>query len=218
VLSDRKSDLYNIPMVDDSELLVPKQKYLSAGIHVGSKMRTKDMSRFIYKIRSDGLSMLNIKKTDERIRIAAKFISRFPPEAVLAVSARIYGFRPVKKFSEYTGCRAITGRILPGVLTNPQAPLYIEPEVVLLSDPRVDKQIHDEAVKVGIPVVALVDADNTLEYIDLAIPTNNKGRRALAFIFWLLTREVLRARGSIPPDGELPEGYDSFATRIIGLK
>ncbi|PNV78384.1 MAG: 30S ribosomal protein S2, partial [Thermoproteota archaeon] len=95
---------------------------------------------------------------------------------------------------------------------------YVEPEVVLLSDPRVDKQIHDEAVKVGIPVVALVDADNTLEYIDLAIPTNNKGRRALAFIFWLLTREVLRVRGSIPPDGELPEGYDSFATRIIGLK
>ncbi|PNV77502.1 MAG: 30S ribosomal protein S2, partial [Thermoproteota archaeon] len=81
-MSDKKSDLYNIPMVDDSELLVPKQKYLSAGIHVGSKMRTKDMSRFIYKIRSDGLSMLNIKKTDERIRIAAKFISRFPPEAV----------------------------------------------------------------------------------------------------------------------------------------
>lgn len=217
-MSDRRSDLLNIPMVEDSELLVPKQKYLSAGIHVGSKIRTKDMSRFIYKVRSDGLSMLNIKKTDEKIRVAAKFLARFPPKSILAVSARIYGFKPVRKFAEYTGAMSITGRILPGTLTNPQAPLYLEPEVVLISDPRIDKQIHDEAVKIGLPVVALVDADNTLEYIDLAIPTNNKGRRALAFIFWLLTREVLRARGELPPDGELPEGYDAFATRIVGIK
>ncbi len=208
----------NIPMVEDSELLVPKQKYLSAGIHVGSKIRTKDMSRFIYRVRSDGLSMLNIKKTDEKIRVAAKFLARFPPKSILAVSARIYGFKPVRKFAEYTRSMSITGRILPGTLTNPQAPLYLEPEVVLVSDPRVDKQIHDEAVKIGLPVVALVDADNTLEYIDLAIPTNNKGRRALAFIFWLLTREVLRVRGDLPPDGELPEGYDAFATRIVGIK
>jgi len=200
--------------VEDRELLAPKQKYLSAGVHVGTKIRTKDMSRFIYRVRPDGLCMIDIKKTDERIRVAAKFLARIEPTKILAVSARIYGFRPVRKFAEYIGAVAVTGRILPGMLTNPQAPVYYEPDVVLLSDPRVDKQAHDESVKMGIPVVAFVDADNSLANIDLAIPANNKGRRSLAFIYWLLARQVLRERGDIPPDGELPEDYEAFATRI----
>ena len=211
-------ELSNIPPVEDKDLLIPKQKYLSAGVHVGTKIRTKDMERFIYKVRADGLCMIDIKKLDERIRIAGKFLSRFEPSKILAVSARIYGFKPVRKFAEYTGATYITGRILPGTLTNPQAPLHLEPDVVLLSDPRVDQQIHTEAVKMGIPVLALVDADNTLENIDLAIPTNNKGRRALALVYWLLTREVLRSRGDLGPDEDLPESYDDFATRIMGLR
>ncbi len=207
-----------IPPVEDKDLLIPKQKYLSAGVHVGTRIRTKDMSKFIYKVRSDGLCMIDIKKTDERIRIAGKFLARFEPSKILAVSARIYGFKPVRKFAEYVGAVQVTGRILPGTLTNPQAPLHLEPDVVLLSDPRVDKQIHVEAVRMGIPVVALVDADNTLSYIDLAIPANNKGRRSLALIYWLLTREILRNRGELGPDEDLPESYDEFATRIMGLR
>ncbi len=207
-----------IPPVEDKDLLIPKQKYLSAGVHVGTRIRTKDMSKFIYKVRSDGLCMIDIKKTDERIRIAGKFLARFEPSKILAVSARIYGFKPVRKFAEYVGAVQVTGRILPGTLTNPQAPLHLEPDVVLLSDPRVDRQIHEEAVGMGIPVVALVDADNTLSYIDLAIPANNKGRRSLALIYWLLTREILRNRGDIGPDEDLPEGYDEFATKIMGLR
>ncbi len=210
--------LSNVPPVEDKDLLIPKQKYLSAGVHVGTRIRTKDMEKFIYKVRPDGLCMIDIKKLDERIRIAGKFLSRFEPDRILAVSARIYGFKPVRKFAEYTGASYITGRILPGTLTNPHAPLHLEPDVVLLSDPRVDRQIHVESAKVGIPVVALVDADNTLEYIDLAIPANNKGRRSLALVYWLLTREVLRNRGDIPPDGDLDEGYEEFATRIMGLR
>lgn len=215
-MPDPRDDFMTIP-VEDKDLLVPRQKYLSAGIHVGTKVRTKDMRKFIYRVRPDGLCMMDIRKTDERIRVAAKFLARMDPEKILVVSARIYGFKPVRKFAEYIGAKAITGRILPGLLTNPQSPSYTEPDVVVLSDPRVDKQIHDESAKVGIPVVALVDADNTLENIDLAIPANNKGRRSLAFIFWLLAREVLRARGDLPPDGELPEGYEAFATRIMGI-
>ncbi len=207
-----------IPPVEDKDLLIPKQKYLSAGVHVGTRIRTKDMGKFIYKVRSDGLCMIDIKKTDERIRIAGKFLARFEPSKILAVSARIYGFKPVRKFAEYVGATQVTGRILPGTLTNPQAPLHLEPDVVLLSDPRVDKQIHVEAMRMGIPVVALVDADNTLSYIDLAIPANNKGRRSLALIYWLLTREILRNRGELGPDEDLPESYDEFATRIMGLR
>ncbi len=204
--------------MEDKDLLVPKQKYLSAGVHVGTKIRTKSMSRFIYRVRSDGLCMIDIKKTDERLRVAGKFLSRIEPKKIVAVSSRIYGFRPVRRFADYVGAVAITGRVLPGIFTNPRAPVYYEPEVVLLSDPKVDKQAHDESVKMGIPVVALVDADNELDFIDLAIPANNKGRRSLAFIFWLLTRQVLRERGDLPPDGELEEDYEAFATRIMGIR
>lgn len=199
-------------------LLIPRQKYLSSGVQVGTKVHTKDMERFIYKIRPDGLAILDIDKTDERIRIAAKFLARFEPSKILATSVRIYGFKPVRMFAKYVGAKAITGRFLPGMLTNPSSPEYIEPDVIVLSDPRVDKQAHKEAIKAGIPVVALVDADNVLSNIDLAIPVNNKGRRSLALVFWLLTREILRVRGDIPPDGDLDVDYEEFATRIVGLR
>ncbi|RDD53828.1 MAG: 30S ribosomal protein S2 [Candidatus Korarchaeota archaeon NZ13-K] len=212
------TSLANVPPVEDKDLLIPKQKYLLSGVHVGTGIRTKDMEKFIYRVRPDGLCILDIRKIDERIRMAGKFLARFDPERVLAVSARIYGFKPVRKFAEYTGAMHITGRILPGTLTNPQAPLHLEPDVVLLSDPRVDRQIHVESVKMGIPVVALVDADSMLENVDLAIPANNKGRRSLALVYWLLTREVLRQRKVIPMDGDLPESYEDFATRIMGVR
>lgn len=217
-MSYEDTSLANVPPVEDKDLLVPKQKYLLSGVHVGTGIRTKDMEKFIYRVRPDGLCIIDIRKIDERIRVASKFLARFDPEKVLAVSARIYGFKPVRKFAEYTGATYVTGRILPGTLTNPQAPLHLEPEVVILSDPRVDKQIHIESVKMGIPVVALVDADNTLDNVDLAIPVNNKGRRSLALVYWLLAREVLRQRKVIPMDADLPESYEDFATKIVGVR
>lgn len=206
------------PEAPEEGLLISRQKYLSSGVHVGTRVHTKDMERFIYKIRPDGLAILDIKKTDERVRIAAKFLSRFESEKILATSVRIYGFKPVRSFADCVGAKSVTGRIMPGMLTNPSAPVYMEPGVVIISDPKIDKQAHKEAVRTGIPVIALVDADSSLSNIDLAIPANNKGRRSLALVFWLLTREVLRVRGDVPPDGELDVDYEDFATKIIGIR
>jgi len=196
------------------ELLVPLNVYLEAGVHIGTYICTKHMKKFVYRQRPDGPYILDVRKVDERIRIVAKFIARFKPESVLAVSARQYGFTPVKKFAEYTGAKYIIGRFIPGTLTNPWLDTYVEPDVLIVTDPRVDQQAINEASRIGIPVVAIASTDAKLSYIDVVIPGNNKGRRSLAVIYWLLTRQVLRERGVIPPDGELQEGPDAFETKL----
>ncbi len=192
------------------ELLVPLEKYLSAGVHIGTHICTAFMRKFVYRVRPDGIYIFDIKKIDERIRIAAKFLARFPPEKIVTVSVRQYGQKPVQKFCTYTGCKPLTGRIMPGTFTNPMLEWYQEPEVILVTDPRADSQAVDEASRMGIPVVAFADTDNRIENIDLIIPGNNKGRRSLALLYWILTREVLRERGQIQPNQDLPEPPEAF--------
>ncbi len=196
------------------ELLVPLNMYLESGVHIGTHMCTKHMKKFVYKQKPEGPYVLDIRKIDERIRIAAKFIARYPQDAVLAVSARQYGFTPVKKFAEVTGGKAVTGRFVPGTLTNPWLKHYVEPDILIATDPRVDQQAILEASKIGIPVVAIASTDAKLSSVDLVIPGNNKGRRSLALIYWLLARQVLRERGVIPPDGDLPVSVESFETKV----
>lgn len=188
----------------DYEPLVPEDVYLSCGIHIGTQQKTADMKSFIYKVRNDGLFVLDVKKTDERIRATAKFLSRFPPDRVLFVSARQYGQKPIKVIAKRTGTRAIAGRFMPGTLTNPSTTQFTEPRVVVLNDPSGDVQAMREALNVGIPIVALCDTNNETRNVDLVIPTNNKGRRSLALVYWLLAREVVRARGEL----ENPDAFD----------
>ncbi len=198
-----------------SELLVPLNIYLEAGVHIGTYMCTKHMEKFVYRQRPDGPYIIDVKKIDERIRIAGKFIASFRPDTVLAVSARPYGFQPVQKFAELTGGKSIVGRFIPGTLTNPNLSIYTEPEVLIVTDPRVDQQALIEASRIGIPVVAIVSTDSKTSNVDLVIPGNNKGRKSLAVIYWLLTRQVLRERGILPPTGELSVGPDAFETKVL---
>ncbi len=196
------------------ELLIPLERYLSAGVHIGTHICTAHMRKFVYRVRHDGLYILDIRKTDERIRIAARFLSRFEPSKIAVVAVRQYGQKPVQKFCTYVGCKALTGRILPGTFTNPSLEWYIEPEVLLVTDPRADSQAVDEASRMGIPVVALADTDNRIENIDLIIPVNNKGRKSLALVYWILTREILRNQGKLGVDQDLPEPPEAFEYRV----
>jgi len=198
----------------EKELLLPREDYRRAGVHIGSRVKMGDMTKFVFRCRPDGLWILDIDKTDERIRVAAKFLARFDPKKILVVSSRVYGRRPVEMFCRVTGAIPIAGRFVPGTLTNPQLPTHIDADVVLVVDPRADEQAVSEATKVGIPVVALCSTDNSLADVDLAIPANNKGRRALATVFWLLARQVLRERGDIPPAGDIPYSVEDFEARI----
>ncbi len=203
-----------IESFNEEELLLPQDTLLSAGVHIGTRMRTKDMEPFIYRVRADGLFVLDVKKTDERIRVAAKFLARFEPSKIAAVAGRLYGQSPVEKFCEVVGATSIVGRFVPGMLSNPLYPHRIEPGVIIVSDPKADVQAVKEASSIGIPVIALCSTDNDFAFVDLVIPTNNKGRRALAVIYWLLARQILRERGEIPPDGDLPQSIEDFEIKL----
>lgn len=213
-LKKEQNDLETELIPVGEELLLPRDTLLSAGIHIGTRMKTKDMSPFIYRVRPDGLFVLDVKKTDERIRAVGKFLARFDPSKVAVISARLYGREPVQKFCEVTRATPLTGRFIPGMLSNPLYPRRIEPSVVVVSDPKADLQAVKEAAAIGVPVVALCSTDNDFTGVDLVIPTNNKGRRALAVIFWLLARQVLRERGEIAPDKDLPFSIDDFEAKV----
>jgi len=196
-------------------LLLSQDVFLSYGVHIGTKIKNEDMEPFIYKVRSDGLYILDIRKIDERIRIAAKFLSRFDPPKIVATAVRLYAKEPVAKFCEVTGATPVIGRFPPGLFLNPLYPRKLEPDVVLVSDPRADSQAVKEATEIGVPVVALCSTDNDFTNIDLVIPTNNKGRKALAAIYWLLARQVLRERNELPSDGELPIPIEEFEVKLL---
>ncbi len=200
--------------IGEEELLLPRDVLLSAGIHIGTRMKTKDIDQFIYRVRPDGLFVLDIKKTDERLRLAAKFLSRFEPAKIAVVAARLYARYPAKKFCEIIKATPIIGRFVPGMLSNPLYPNHLEPAVIIVSDPKADVQAVKEAGVMGIPVVALCSTDNDFAGVDFVIPTNNKGRRALAVIYWMLTRQVLREKGELPPDKDLDQSIDDFEARI----
>jgi small subunit ribosomal protein S2 len=181
---------------EDVDLLIPVEDYLSAGVHIGTQQKTADMERFIHRVRDDGLYVLDVSETDGRIRTAADFLANYDPEQILVTSSRQYGRFPAKKFADAVGARARTGRFIPGTLTNPDYAGYIEPDVVVVTDPIGDAQAVKEAITVGIPVIAMCDSNNQLSNVDLVVPTNNKGRRALSVVYWLLANETLDRRGA----------------------
>ena len=202
------------PPAEGEELLLPRDTLLSAGIHIGTRMKTRDMEPFIYRVRPDGLFVLDVKKTDDRIRVTGKFLSRYEPSKVAVAATRLYAHEPVKKFCELTGAMPLIGRFIPGMLSNPLYPNRVDPEIIVVSDPRADAQAVKEASAVGIPIVALCSTDNEFSGVDLVIPTNNKGRRALAIIFWLLARQVQRERGELAADKNPVATIDDFEAKI----
>lgn len=172
------------------------------------------MVDYIFKIRNDGLYILDIKKTNHKLIVAGKMLARIEPSQILVVAQRQYAFRPVSKFSEITGVKAIIGRFVPGTLTNPQLQNYTEARAIVVTDPLADTQAIREAIRIGIPIIALCDANNKTDYIDLVIPTNNKGRRSLAVVYWLLAREILKNRGTISDYQAFSYAIDDFEAQI----
>jgi len=200
--------------VDDSlSPLVPLDMYELHAVHIGTNQKSADMKRFLDSFSQDssGLHHIDIRQTDERIRTVAKFLANYDPSRILVVSARQYGQRPARKFAEAIGAKRIVGRFIPGTLTNPRLRTYIEPEVILVTDPAADSQALSEAVSSGMPVVGICDANNKLRNVDLVLPANNKGRRSLALIYWLLSRETLKIRDSITDaDWERSQNVDDW--------
>ncbi len=197
------------------EFLIPQEKYLEAGAHIGTRNKNGGMKDFIYKVRDDGLHVLDLKKLNERLKGAAQLLASIDKTGVFIVSNKDNASQPIEKFCALTGFNALVGRFTPGRFTNPSRNDFVEPKLVLVVDPSTDKQAVKEAYSVSVPVIALCDTNNNPSMIDLIVPTNNKGRKAIALIFWVLAREVLKARGEIASNEEFAAKQEEFEAAFV---
>jgi len=189
---------------NNNGLLIGKEYYLESGVHVGTKIKNNDMAEYIFKMKENtGVYILDISKIDKKLRSLAKLLNQYKPEEVLVVASRVYSSSAASKFSKLTGIKLMRGRFTPGTMTNLKTKYYVEPSLLFVCDPRGERQAISEAAKIGIPIVALCDTDNETKYIDLVVPVNNKGRKSLALVFYILTRELLLKQGKI-------KSYDEF--------
>ena len=189
-----------------------KKKILTTGIRVRTEVKTKYIIPYITQANPEGLYLFDLDITLSRIETAAKFIKKFDIEKVIVYSGRAYTTTPIEKFCELTGARKMLGRFMPGTLTNPLLPYYSEPQLMIVSDPQVDAQAITEATNAGVPVIGIANTDNVTSELDLVIPANNRGRKALATVYWLLAREILQ------DSKEMKYEIDDFETKTAEVE
>ncbi|MBU1111756.1 MAG: 30S ribosomal protein S2 [archaeon] len=192
------------------ELLIDSNEYLKSGIHIGTKFKTKYMKDFIYKTRPDGLSVLNLKKIDERILTAIKFLSQYEAEDILFVSRRENGWKALKLLNKLTGIKIINGRYPPGMLTNTNLEIFIQPKILFVCDPWPDKNAVKDAMKAGIPIIGLCDTNNESNNLDLVVPANNKGKKSVGLIVYLIAKGYMHNKGMLSGNEELKYKIDDF--------
>lgn len=216
---ENKSKKNNNYEEDDSEiykgkeLLIDVETYLKSGIHLGTKFKSGDMRKYIFKKRKDGLIVFNIETIDKRIREVAKLIANTDAKEIAVVCRRLYGQKPAKKFASMIGAKSFTKRFIPGTITNPLSRSFYEPKLVIVGDTGIDSQALKEAAQSHLPLIAIAGSESSLKNVDIVIPANNKGRKAIALIFYLLTREVLVQRGEIDRNNFKVE-IDEFEQKI----
>ena len=200
-------------MSEQTEAIDVKKLIERSGLRVGTNVKTKFMKSFITKTTDEGLYMLDGDMTLEKIMTSAKFINRVGAENIIVCSGRQYAGIPVEKFCEMTGAKHHLGRFMPGTLTNPSLPYYIEPKIVFISDPEVDEQALIEATNAGIPVIGLSNTENITSKLDIIIPANNRGRRALATMYWLLVRQILIEKGELKENESMKKEIEDFEAK-----
>ena len=204
---------FKIVMSEQTEAVDIKKLIERSGLRVGTNVKTKFMKPFITKTTDEGLYMFDGDMTLEKIMTSAKFINRVGAENIIVCSGRQYAGIPIEKFCEMTGAKHHLGRFMPGTLTNPSLPYYIEPKIVFISDPEVDEQALIEATNAGIPVIGLSNTENITSKLDIIIPANNRGRRALATMYWLLVRQILIEKGELKENESMKYEIEDFESK-----
>lgn len=183
-------------------MIVPLDDYVKAGIYLGTKVITPDMRQYVFKRRADGLAIINTKLADEKIRAASSFLSEYAPEKIVVAGKREAGWKALNAFSKATGIRVFTKKYPAGIITNINLPEFFEPDLALIIDPWIDKNLLADSTIVNIPVISLCDTNNLTLNIDLIIPCNNKSGKSIGLVFWILAREYMKARdikADLPP-------------------
>jgi len=200
----------------ENNYLVSTSDYMMSGIHIGVQGGGKFLKDFIYKTNHKGVRIFDIEQINKSIVVAVNMLSRYDANNIVVVCKRENGWEPATLFSKKTGIRVFTYNYKPGMLTNMNIESFIEPKIMLVIDGFADSSAIKDASLMGIPVIALVDTNNKIDCVDLIIPCNNKGRRSLGMIFYLLAREFLRLKGFVQESSELdvndfiPVGFDDF--------
>ncbi len=201
-------------MAEEEFNIANQNDYLESGIHIATKVKTPGMKKFVYKVREDGLYLLDLKTIDERIKVAGQMLARYDPKDIVVTASRIYAVAAAQKFAEIIHSNFIKGRVTPGIFTNPYSENFMEPQILFASDTRNEKQAIREASETGIPIIALCDTDNLTRDVDLIIPSNNRGRKSLAFAYFLLAREYLKNKGIINSDEEFNYNISDFELKL----
>ena len=191
--------------------LTPKEEdiksLLVAGCHYGGKKVTKQMRKYVYTIGRDGIAIFDVNKMYEKIQVAARIIASVDPDSVISVSSKEAGQRAVYKFGHFTKTQTVTGRWSPGMLTNQTTKKFVEPRLLIVTDPRTDYNAILESSYVNVPVIAICNSDNMLKYVDCAIPCNNRSPKAVAMIWYLLTKAVLEVKKDTGDFEKNPSAY-----------
>jgi small subunit ribosomal protein S2 len=197
-------------MQNNNRTLVNVDLYLKNGIHIGTKYKNGPMRRFIFKCRSDKLNVMDVQLIDKRIKLGFDFIFKYDPKDVVFISRKKYALPGLKVLEKTYGYNVILDRFIPGTFTNPNSEHFIEPKIVIVVDPNIDRQAIEEATHVNLPVIGLCTTSSNVRNIDFVIPFNNKGRKAVALFFWLINRELQLRNGIIKSEKEYSYSIDDF--------
>lgn len=182
-------------MTDTKETLVPLTDYIACSVHLGTKVITPDMRKYVYKRRADGLAVLNTSLIDDKIREGVIFLNKYAPEEVFITGKREACWPAIEKFSEVTGIKCFTKKYPAGIITNTNLEDFFEVKLIILCDPWVDKNAMNDALKVQVPILGICDTNNYTKTISQIIPANNKSRKSVGLILYILAREYLKSRG-----------------------
>lgn len=190
------------------------RKLRSSGIRVGTQVKTKFMKPFITKTNPEGLYLLDLDITEKKLKTAAKFINRTGTDKLIVCSGKKDAETAIKKFCEIVGSKKLLRRFMPGTLTNPSLPDYIEPKLVFISDPQIDEQAVIEATNAGIPVIGIANTDNITSKLDLIIPANNRGQKSFAAVYWFLAQQILKERGELKEGESMKYDIEDFEEKM----